>query len=142
MHRYNKELWELCASQSENIRVFVTPFTLSSTHYLYLAVVKTQLDTRLIYYLPKCYSFNLINKLEPVATLLKIFMGLTWVHFQTFWLLSIYLIILGDLNKNSISVVVKQSQGVPGQYYFLANEVSHYQGNRTIRVIALSGESH
>ena len=31
IHRYHKELWKLFASQSENIRVFATPFTLSTT---------------------------------------------------------------------------------------------------------------
>ena len=30
---YHKELWELCASQSENIRVFATSFTLSRSRY-------------------------------------------------------------------------------------------------------------
>ena len=30
-NRYHKELWELYASQSENIRVFATPFTLSTS---------------------------------------------------------------------------------------------------------------
>ena len=33
-------MWELSASQSESFRVFVTPFTLSSTTYLFFLGVK------------------------------------------------------------------------------------------------------